>query len=129
VTDEIVYLCGPIGGCTDDEAVNWRDVVKARIGAENCLDPMRRDYRGREDEAVSEIVERDKEDIEDSDVVLANCWQPSPGTSMEILYAWEHGIPVYAILPPGARVSPWYRYHARVFHALEDAINEHLGEK
>lgn len=121
-----VYLAGPINGCTDDEANNWRDVARAALGAENCLDPMRRDYRGREDESVTEIVEGDKADIEASDIVIANCWQASPGTSMEILLAWEQHKPAYAVLPPGSRVSPWYRYHATIMFSLDDVFDSIL---
>lgn len=117
-----VYLCGPINGCTDDEAVNWRQVVKDALGVERCLDPMVRDYRGREDESVAEIVENDKADIDGSSAVIANCWQVSAGTAMEILYAWERGVPVVAVVPPGARISPWYRYHATIVHSLADAM-------
>ena len=118
-----VYLCGPINGCTDDEAVTWRELVKQRIGEDSCIDPMRRDYRGREDECVDEIVELDKVDIECSDVVLANCWQVSWGTAMEILYAYEFTkARVIAVVPEGTRVSPWLRYHATVVHSLDEAL-------
>lgn len=117
------YLAGPINGCTDDEAINWRDLAKSLVGAENCIDPMRRDYRGKEDESVNEIVQGDLEDINNSDVVVANCWQMSWGTAMEIHYAGEHGIPVIAILPKDARVSPWLRYFTEgITHTIGDAL-------
>ncbi len=119
-----IYLCGPINGCTDDEAINWRDVAKAIWGEANCIDPMRRDYRGKEIGHVSEIVELDKLDIRESDILLANCWQPSVSTSMEIMYAYTIGVPVIAIVPEGARVSPWLNYHALyIVHSLVDAAN------
>lgn len=117
-----VYLAGPINGCTDDEAVNWREVVKQRLGAENCIDPMVRDYRGKEDDSVQEIVESDKEDIYNATVVLANCWQVSWGTAMEIFFAWTMKKKVITVLPPGARVSPWLRYHSDVVHSLDAAL-------
>lgn len=119
-----IYLAGPINGCSDDEANNWRDVAKAALGEENCIDPMRRDYRGREDESVNEIVHGDYADIRDSDVMLANCWQVSWGTAMEIHFAFEEGKRVLAILPPGTRVSPWLRYHATIVFSLDDAFIE-----
>ena len=40
-----VYLCGPINGCTDTEAKNWREAVKEHFPA--SVDPMKRDYRGK----------------------------------------------------------------------------------
>lgn len=52
-----IYLCGPINGCTDEECKDWREMVKANW-AGHSIDPMRRDYRGKEDECVDEIVER-----------------------------------------------------------------------
>lgn len=118
----ITYLAGPINGCTDDEAKNWREVVKAALGDKNCLDPMRRDYRGIEDKSVNEIVNGDLADIDASDAMLANCWQVSWGTAMEIRYAATHDIPVIAVLPPGSRVSPWLSYHATVTFSLDDAL-------
>ena len=118
----MIYLAGPINGCTDDEANNWRDIAKARLGADNCLDPMRRDFRGREDDCVDEIVWGDLDDIDESDVVLANCWQPSWGTGMEIRYAFAEGKLVIAVLPPGTRVSPWLAYHATIFFSLDEAL-------
>lgn len=118
-----VYLCGPINGCTDDEATSWREVAKAELGPDNCIDPMRRDYRGREDSHVTEIVEGDKNDISSCDAVLANCWHASWGTAMEIYLAHLFCKPVIAVVPPGP-VSPWLRYHcALVTTSLDDALN------
>lgn len=117
-----VYLAGPILGVTDDQAIEWRE--SARIAWNGLpietVSPMVRDYRGREDENVAEIVEGDIRDIESCDIVLAFCWQPSVGTSMEIRHAWTKGIPVYAIVY--GRVSPWLRYHATLFQTLGDAL-------
>jgi nucleoside 2-deoxyribosyltransferase len=118
-----VYLAGPINGCTDDQAINWREVAKACLGVGNCIDPMRRDYRGKEDESVDEIVHGDLDDINECDVVIANCWQTSWGTAMEIHYAATNGIPVVAVLPIGARVSPWLRYFSeRIVYTLDAAL-------
>jgi|SRR5689334_444912 len=120
----MIYLCGPINGCTDDEATTWREQVKKRFGAENCIDPMRRDYRGREHECVAEIVEGDLTDIDNSRIVLANCWQCSWGTAMEIHYAANPSVPraIIAIVPEGSRISPWLRFHTTdIVYSLEDA--------
>lgn len=108
-----IYLAGPINGATDAEAHDWRDALINAHTRFHFLDPMVRDYRGREDEAVSEIVENDKDDIDSSDWVIAYCPKPSVGTSMEVYYAWErkpHRVVV--VVPDGAPVSPWLRYHA-----------------
>jgi nucleoside 2-deoxyribosyltransferase len=105
-----VYLAGPINGCTDKECRDWRETVKARLP--DTLDPMRRDYRGKEHEAVDEIVELDKIDVTNSDVLLVNFDKPSVGTSMEILYAWERGKLIVVVHREGAVLSPWLVYHS-----------------
>jgi nucleoside 2-deoxyribosyltransferase len=124
-----VYLAGPIGGMSDDQARSWREIATQLLtdrGA-NVLDPMIRDYRGKEDLSTQAIVEGDKADIDQADVVLANCWTPSPGTSMEILYAHEQGKRVITVVPTGSRVSPWITYHSQevvssLYRACELAI-------
>jgi len=118
-----VYLAGPINGCTDAECKDWRERAKQVLGEENCVDPMRRDYRGREDACFEEIVELDKTDILGCGAVLVNYNKGSDGTAMEILYAYHNGVPVFIVAPAHARISPWVRYHATcIFHSLEDAL-------
>jgi nucleoside 2-deoxyribosyltransferase len=103
-----VYLCGPINGCTDAECNDWRGYAKENLW--RTLDPMKRDYRGREAESYREIVDLDKLDVRTCDVVLANCPKPSVGTSMEILLAWQAGKPVVVVAQEP--LSPWLRYHS-----------------
>lgn len=118
-----LYLCGPINGCTDAECKDWRDYVKTKWSGET-LDPMRRDYRGREDQSTREIVELDKIDVSRSDIILVNYTRPSVGTSMEILYAWERGKLIIVVSRGGERISPWLRYHA---HALVTSFADALA--
>lgn len=99
-----VYLCGPINGCTDEQCKDWREAAKAVLP--DTVDPMRRDYRGREDNCVAEIVEGDKDDILTCDVLLVNYDKPSVGTSMEILFAWQHGKVVVIVAAESPRISP-----------------------
>ena len=121
-----VYLAGPINGCTDDEAHGWRQGFMARFEefyeCYGFLDPMVRDYRGREDECVAEIVEGDKDDIDGCDIFLAYCWQVSWGTAMEIYHAWQLAKRVILVVPEGHRISPWLRYHSTaIVHTLDEA--------
>lgn len=117
-----VYLAGPIQGCTDSEATDWRSAARMLIRG-SVLDPMARDYRGRETENVVDIVEGDKADIRKCRAVLAYCPRPSAGTSMEVHYAWALHIPVFTVVPAGP-VSPWLRYHsAAVFRDLAAAVD------
>lgn len=116
-----VYLAGPINGCTDAEARAWRVRATELLGS--VLNPMDRDYRGRETDNVAELVEADKADIDAASAVLAYCPTPSVGTSMEVLYAWLHGKHVVAVVPEGTPVSPWLAYHSTVVPSLERAAD------
>jgi len=106
-----LYLCGPINGCTDEQATGWREHVKS-LWAGKTLDPMRRDYRGKEAVAYRDIVELDKIDIQRCDAVLVSYDKPSVGTSMEVLFAWQIGKPVVVVADNKTSISPWLRYHA-----------------
>jgi nucleoside 2-deoxyribosyltransferase len=119
----IVYLCGPINGCADAECKDWREYCKVQLP--RTLDPMARDYRGREMEPgiAVEIVENDKVDIDNSDVILVNWTGPSVGTSMEILYAWERGKQIVVVMEASVKPSPWLVYHStHIVHTMADAI-------
>lgn len=117
-----LYLCGPINGCTDEECKDWRAyVTEAWPG--RCIDPMVRDYRGREAEAYREIVELDKIDVAEADIILVNYDKPSVGTSMEIIFAWQLGKRVIVVCREDAIISPWLRYHAHhLCHSFDDAM-------
>lgn len=122
-----VYLGGPIHGRTDAECRDWREEARRLLVGHEAVDPMRRDYRGREGECFREVVEGDKADIASCDVLLMHCPRPSVGTSMEILYGWERGKRVVAVAPEVT--SPWLCYHAEaVFPSLVEAV-EYLMRK
>lgn len=115
-----VYLCGPINGCTDSEAKDWREACKMFF---TCIDPMKRDYRGKEAGSYREIVDLDKRDVRNADVLLVNYYGPSVGTAMEIFYAWTLGKPVVLWCSREATLSPWLRYHSTaIVHSLDDAV-------
>jgi nucleoside 2-deoxyribosyltransferase len=117
-----IYLCGPINGCTDEECRDWREFIKTQWPG-RCIDPMVRDYRGREAEAYREIVELDKIDVADADIILVNYDKPSVGTSMEVLFAWQIGKRVIVVCREDAVISPWLRYHAHhLCHSWADAL-------
>lgn len=119
-----IYLCGPINGCTDSECKDWREAAKTALPECEFLDPMRRDYRGREDECAEEIVEGDIADIDASDLLLVNAPSPSWGTAMEVFYAYRTSKTVAMVCPQEAKISPWQRFHSHhIFHSFEDAIS------
>lgn len=107
-----VYLAGAINGKSDTECKDWRESVRSIFEKHDItvLDPMTRDYRGKEDENVDAIVEGDLEDIKSCDFVLVNAENPSWGTAMELVYAKQYGKISVAFLS-SARVSPWLKYH------------------
>jgi nucleoside 2-deoxyribosyltransferase len=126
-----VYLCGPMAGCTDEEAGGWRKAATVHLNGFGIttLDPMDRDYRytayGDDPESVlPDLVEEDKIDIEMSDVVLVNFTKPSTGTAMEIIIAWQRAKRVIVVAPPEMQLSPWVHYHAhKVFHSMHEAYD------
>ena len=131
-----VYLGGPINGCGDEEATAWREAAKPLLEAagHGWIDPMDRDYRGREMEPgiAAEIVELDKSDVVASDAQIMNCPKPSVGTSMEVLYAWQlkrdpqllgRRGPIICVVPQDREPSPWLLYHAdHLCASVEEAV-------
>lgn len=122
-----VYLAGPIRGCTDEECRGWREKAKRLLSGCDILDPMVRDYRGKEGDNVVAIVEGDLEDIRNSDFLLVNASQASWGTPMEVVYARAVlGTRVVAF-GAGDSPSPWLAYHAELFPTLEAACDAIMG--
>lgn len=119
---KVIYLAGGINGLSDWEATGWRSEAKRWLSDFVILDPMERDYRGKEDENVAEIVDGDKKDILGSHRVLLMATRPSWGTAMECHFCWVNKKPVYAVVPDGIPVSPWLRYHSyAIYPTLRDA--------
>jgi nucleoside 2-deoxyribosyltransferase len=117
-----VYLCGGINGLSDADAKDWREEAKQLLAGHECVDPMRRDYRGREAENVEAIVQGDIDDIDECDIVLAMCPRPSWGTGMEIFYAHQCGKIVYIVVPDPC--SPWLMHHCTErFDSLAEAVD------
>ena len=124
-----VYLAGPITGCTDDEAMDWRAKVADCVGraGHTVLDPMDwADMRGREHQpgVPAQIVKEDKRAIRRADIFFCNALGGiSVGTTMEILYAYQTDTPVILVTEQEP-LSPWYQYHADVIHdSLPGAVN------
>lgn len=130
-----IYLCGGINKLSDSEATDWREAAKARLSSNyTFLDPMRRDYRGRELECVDEIVDGDMADIIKSDILLVNAVRPSWGTGMEVFYAAAlrengflstvaHGPRMIVTVCPLDQPSPWLiRHSTYVVKTFESAF-------
>ncbi len=116
-----IYLCGGINKLSDADCRDWREAAKELLSDHNCIDPMRRDYRGKELVSVSPIVIGDIKDIRQSDVILVNASRPSWGTAMEIRLAHDLGRFVVAF-GAGDKPSPWLIYHCHLEPTLESAV-------
>jgi len=121
-----IYLCGPIKDLSLTEASEWRNNAKKAF--ENLfiyLDPMRRDFRDDEFDSRNEIVQLDKADIINADVLLVNATKPSWGTAMEIMFANKHHKIIIAFTGDETKnASPWLVYHStRLFKTMNEAIN------
>jgi hypothetical protein len=129
--DMRVYLCGPMDGCTEEEASGWRVNAARHLNSLGIatLDPMDREYSyelgvGDPTSALPALVEEDKIDIEMSDVLLVNYSKVSAGTSMEILLAWQKQKRVIVVAPRELQLSPWVHYHAhKIFFNMTDAYD------
>jgi nucleoside 2-deoxyribosyltransferase len=119
-----VYLCGGINKLSDAECKDWREEAKCLLGPEfETLDPMRRDYRGREGDFSAEIVRHDQTDIAMSDIILVRAEKPSWGTAMEMVYAKLLGKFV-VVFGAGDKPSPWIVFHSnKMFPNLNEAIS------
>lgn len=118
----LVYLAGPINGCTDAECLDWRLEARSLLGpAFGILDPMRRDYRGREIENAAQIIAEDYADIAQCDAVLASVARPTWGTAMELHAAFSMGKRIVGF-GAGDRPSPWLVYHAELVSDLNAAV-------
>lgn len=132
-----IYLAGAINGCSDIVCKNWREYVKTKLGDRyKYLDPMRRDYRGKEAENAYKIVANDEEDINNSDIFLGYANNPSWGTAMEIFYAytgedkpWCRQPIEIILICDKENPSPWLIRHShRIYKTLDESI-EYLNEK
>ncbi len=119
-----VYLAGPIFDCCNFDMRAWRQLAKTELKGIKIIDPC--DFGENQPINITDsldlIVDPDKEAIDKCQIVLANCWKPSVGTSMEILYACERGKMVISVVPEGD-VSAWIFAHSDiVFHNIEQAV-------
>lgn len=116
-----VYLAGPMLDCSDEESSDWREEAKSKIEGV-CIDPCDRFFEV-EPDAENDVVKPDMEDIRSVDIVLANCWKYSPGTSMEVFYAANIRKVVISIIPKGIVISHWIKTFSTVIvSTLEEGI-------
>ena len=134
--NKVIYLCGPIHDCTEDEIVEWRQYVRTQVSylhTVSVLDPTDRDFRTYDvltDKEYKEIVELDKIDVALCDILFVNfnkamARRASVGSSMEMLYAWEKGKHIIVANTAVVELSPWVHYHS---HSLVDTLDAAIEE-
>ena len=126
-----VYL----SGCSDEKG--YRKYVIDKYGKVlDLLDPMTLTWDqvnsdiGKNSRA-NYIVIRDKKLILESNIVVAYIKVGSTfGTTMEIIYAYSNGIPIYLIDETKKfRENPWVVFHSsKVFDSIDECF-EHILEK
>ena len=120
-----IYLCGGIKDLSVKDQTEWRDSATSQLYPRfKILNPMRRNFRDDEFQSQNEIVNLDKADIMESDIILVNGTKPSWGTSMEILFAFiKHKNVVVFTGTEYKDVSPWVAFHAtRICKTMDEAI-------
>lgn len=120
----LVYLAGPIAGCTYGDAVQWRVVAKHELNYRDveALSPMRakeqladpgyvdrisktfHDYKHMGPFFTSKgIMTRDHTDVLRADALLVNLLgtaKPSLGTVMELAWAFAYRKPAVVVIEP-----------------------------
>jgi nucleoside 2-deoxyribosyltransferase len=119
-----IYLAGPIMGCDGDLSKAWRKQLAARLRGFDVIDPTK--WGGGDEETSDIVVRNDKRAIASCDIMIAYCWKPSVGTSMEILYAFEHALYIIVVGCGTVVNSPWIRAHAPVI--LEEGQYDWMQE-
>lgn len=149
-----VYLAGPIGGLSWEEATGWREQAEELLRPCTTASPLRdmdgmsiKDHCFVTDGArasnqenyvpfpFSKLFQRDYMDVHTCDAMLINfigAKKQSVGTICEIAWGFRRGMPMFVAMEPGnINENPFLtpQMHRR-FATLADAMNalrEHYG--
>jgi hypothetical protein len=121
-----VYLAGPIRGCNDEQRTHWRNQIKQALKKDF-------DFEDPAEWADDYVLSREVSKLEACDILLANMWKESIGTTLGVIRARHQGKPVVLIDPNhinnailNGLVAP-----EKPVHTLEDAckrLRELAGE-
>ena len=113
-----IYLAGPMDAVTKEQQTGWRETCKMLVHDHDIkvLDPCRRSHE--DDLTHREIFELDMLDVEECDLIVADCRdykKPTFGTPCEIFYA------SYILKKP---VIGWYdfEYKPTNIRVFQDAL-------
>lgn len=107
----MIYLAGPISGCSYRECTNWRKYFQTLVSIQ-CLDPLRGKAFLREENDMSGewpspltmakgILSRDYFDAHRCDVLVVNfldCKKVSIGTCFEIAWCYTKRTPIVLVM-------------------------------
>lgn len=109
-----IFISGPLTNLADPEKTKaFYDKIAEMIKANDCeyflafrngTDPV-----ANPEVAPHDVYVRDLGGLKDANIMIAYLGEPSTGTGMEIQYAFEHNIPVYALYKSGDNVSRMVR--------------------
>ena len=137
-----IYLAGPIFNTSDRERQGWRldyveDIkvfIEKKFG--NSVKPefINPEYLKMTARQSENIVIGDLQSIRSSDLVIANMWKPSIGTSMEIMYAHNAKVECITFNPTS---NPWSDYFGghivdnrdKMLHRIEKIITDKVMER
>ena len=116
-----IYLAGPIGNVTDEEASQWRDTARDHLKSLGIQvsDPTNRPYIPGNEEW---LIQGDLNEIRSADGIIAHI-PPGVefhGTSMEIFFAgFVEKKPVWSW---PLQASPWLMYWSNQHETLDDVL-------
>lgn len=122
---KMIYLAGPITG-VGDSARGWRANAIQMLEAYGfkAIDPLVVEAATI---TPSAVVELDYAWISKSSGIIARVDTPSWGTAMELVYAYNKGIPVVA-WGDVSHVSPWLLFHTSIIKPTLTEAVDHLKE-
>ena len=137
VYDELptIYLCGPMENVSREEGTTWRNDVK-KLFKDMCtiydpydIEAETNTYtKGDKILQAKEIVTKDLECINKSDILLVNLNGQGCGTYYEVMYAYLHGKKIIGF---GHTENPWNLCHIEIYpdfmdacYAVKKCINE-----
>ena len=87
----VVYLSGPLSGCNREQRQNWRSEVQNLSPHFQYIDPT--------GWGESYDFSRQLKALDEADIVVANMWKVSVGTTMDVWNARYRGKPIVLIDP------------------------------
>lgn len=114
----VIYLAGPMTGCTYEEQCTWRKNILVPLYDEidnfdihlKIINPL--DYYNFENpshDTELEVMKFDLRAVLKSDLIIAKVDKSSTGTNMELITAYNNNIPILGYNPGNKEIHPWVR--------------------